>query len=145
MPFKRILCAVDFSEQSEVAFRKAIKIAKLVKGRLFVVHALEAQPVISRLMPHDGLGEMTLKLEHEAKEAMDSFIGDFQEELGEIPLETQISSGRAFEEILENARVWNIDLIVLGTKSATSLEMMVLGSTTELVVKACDCSVLVVK
>jgi nucleotide-binding universal stress UspA family protein len=38
MAFKRILCAVDFSEESLAAFRRAVELAHLCAARLYVMH-----------------------------------------------------------------------------------------------------------
>ena len=44
MPFKRILCAVDFSPDSVEAFRIAVELTRLYSASLHVLHVLEAQP-----------------------------------------------------------------------------------------------------
>ena len=47
MPFKRMLCAVDFSRDSVAAFGVAIEMARLYSGSLHVFHVIEAQPAVS--------------------------------------------------------------------------------------------------
>lgn len=145
MAFKRILCAVDFSEPSLAGFRRAAAMAHRNEAQLFLLHAMEAQPVISQWYPIEGLGEMSVELQEKAKEAMDSLLNSSQKRLRGIHVKSAITSGRGFEEILENARVWNADLIVLGVRGSAGVENILLGSTAERVMIGSECSVLIVK
>jgi nucleotide-binding universal stress UspA family protein len=146
MSFKRILSAVDFSEPSTLAFDQAVELAERFGAALFVLHALEVQPLVSQWMAPDGLSELIMEIEGRAKEAMESLENSVRERLDRLTVHTEITSGRAFIEILENARVWDADLIVMGARGvATSLEEVVMGSTAERVLKEAECSVLVVK
>ena len=145
MAFKRILCALDFSKESQAAFDRAAEMARLSGAQLFALHALEAQPVISQWYPMENLGEIAVELQEKAKEAMDALLHSFQQRLEGVEVITSITSGRGFEEILENARVWEADLIVMGARGSAGVESILMGSTAERVVKGADCSVLVVK
>lgn len=145
MAFKRILCAVDFSEESLEAFQKAVELASQSSARLFVLHALEAQPVISQWLEEDRLGEVTVAMERKARQSLNSLLDSHRAELEKISVHSEIASGRAFVEILENARVWNADLIVLGSRGASALDRLLVGSTAERVMKDAECSVLVAR
>lgn len=70
MPFKRILCGVDFSEDSMRAFHVASELARQSKADLHVLHVIEAQPVAPLLLAPNELSEMTLTLEERATAAM---------------------------------------------------------------------------
>jgi len=145
MAYRRILCAVDFSDNSNAAFYRAVSLANQFSSHLFLLHAIEVQPLVSQWVQHEGLSTLTMEIENRAQEAMDALVNSVKGELGEIDLKTEITSGRAFTEILENARVWKADLIVLGSRGSGSLEDAALGSTVDRVVAESDCSVLVVK
>ena len=145
MAYRRILCAVDFSDNSTGAFYRAVSLARQFSSHLFLLHAVEVQPLVSQWVPHEGLSTLTMQIENKAQEAMDALVNSIRGELAEIDLKTEITSGRAFTEILENARVWKADLIVMGARGSGSLEDAALGSTVDRVVADADCSVLVVK
>ncbi len=145
MPYKRILCAVDFSDHSNAAFYRALDLAERSEAKLFLLHALEVQPLLSRWMAHEGLSRLTMEIEAKAQEALDSLTENVQERLANLHVRTEITSGKAFVEILENALVWNADLIVLGARGAGSLEDAVLGRTVDRVVADAECSVLIVR
>jgi len=74
MPFKRILCGVDFSKESIRAFHTAVELARTTKAALHVLHVLEAQPVIPGWLPRSGLSEVTLLLEEKAGAATEKLI-----------------------------------------------------------------------
>ena len=53
--------------------------------------------------------------------------------------------GEPAAEILENARAWGSDLIVMGTHGRTGLEHALMGSIAERVVRRAHCPVLTVR
>lgn len=145
MKFKRILCAVDFSPNSNAAFEQAVQLAKHNSAKLFLLHAIEVQPLVSQWMATDGLSDLILDIEQKAKESLESLQNSESADLAELSIQSEITSGRAYSEILENARVWKADLIVMGARGAGSLEEIPLGNTVQRVLHDADCSVLVVK
>jgi nucleotide-binding universal stress UspA family protein len=144
MAYRRILCAVDFSDRSNTAFYRAIEAAQKYSASLFILHALEVHPLTTWITP-EGLSELTMEIEHKAQDAMDSLVSSVEGQLEHLNVRTEITSGRAYSEILENARVWNADLIVMGARGTGALEEGPLGSTVDRVVNDAECSVLVVK
>lgn len=145
MFYKRIVCAVDFSDASTEAFRQAADLAGRYGAQLKVIHALEAHPVFNMWLSPDSLGEITVGLQERAREAMEAFLDRHREELKGISCTSEISSGAGFEEILEHARVWSADLIVIGATGAAALDQIIIGSTVSRVLEGASCSVLVVK
>lgn len=145
MAYKRILCAIDFSDHSNDAFWDAIELAEKNSATLFLLHALEVQPLLTQWLAPDGLSDLTMEIKRKAQESMDSLVNSAGDRLEKLKLHTEITSGRAHAEILENAVVWRADLIVMGARGAGSLEDAVLGSTASRVLGDTECSVLVVK
>jgi universal stress protein A len=145
MAFVRILCGVDFSKASLAAFQQAVELTRMGAGRLCIIHSIEAQPFISDLFGADEMGKTAIKLDEKASAALESLVASSGSALEGIPFTTEITAGRAFAEILNYARDWSADLIVLGAEGATSLEQIVIGSTAERVMKDALCSVLIVR
>ena len=137
MPFERILTAVDFSPNSLEAFRVAAEMASVHSAALHLLHVIEAWP--------SGAGEATMDFVQKANEAVEQLVASSQPALEKVTLTTKVASGRAFDEIVNRARDWRADLIVLGTKGTTSLEEIFLGGTAEHVIKESACSVLIVR
>ena len=145
MSFKRIICAVDFSELSLEAFRQAVELARLDGSELYILHVIEAQPVVPALIGNDEVGEMAVTLEEKATAALDTLLSSSATALDGVPMKAEVTSGRAHTEILNRAHEWNADLITLGAKGATSLGQIVIGGTAENVMQDARCSVLVVR
>jgi nucleotide-binding universal stress UspA family protein len=137
MPFKRILTAVDFSANSLEAFRVAAEMASVHSTSLHLLHVIEAWPAAS--------GEVAVEFVQKANTAVEQLVASLQPGLENVTLTTEVASGRAFDEIVNRARDWRADLIVLGTKGTTSLEEIFLGGTAEHVIKEAPCSVLIVR
>src|SRR5882672_11059110 len=106
MPFKRILCGVDFSEESVRALRTAQELARQSKAALHILHVIEAQPVVPGWLPAKGLSEMTLLLEEKAAEAMQSLVDSVSKDLKGMKITTEINNGNAYVEIVNRARKW---------------------------------------
>ncbi|HEX9444369.1 MAG TPA: universal stress protein [Candidatus Binatia bacterium] len=143
MAFKRILAAVDFSRESVKAFFVAVEIARLHSAALLVFHVIEAAPAAPHLLPAGGLGEAVLDIVEKANAAMARLIEDARPALKGLAFESEVITGRAFDEIVERAGEWKADLVVLGSKGATSLEDALVGGTAQEVVERAPCSVLV--
>jgi nucleotide-binding universal stress UspA family protein len=145
MVFKRILCAIDFSSDSLTAFSLAVETAKLHSASVHIFHVIEAQPVVPEWLPIHGLSELELYMLNKANGAMESLIRSAESSLRGLKFTTEVTSGRAFVEIVNRAREWHSDLIVLGSKGVASLEDAIAGSTSERVMKTAPCSVLIAK
>ena len=145
MPFKRILCAVDFSSDSVKAFHVAVDLARAQSGSIHLLHVIEAQPVVADWLPIGGIGEVTIQIEEKANAAMESLVRSAKTSLTGLAVTTEVTSGRAFVEIVNRARELNADVIVLGSKGAALLEDIIVGSTAERVMKTASCSVLIAR
>ena len=137
MPFKRILIAVDFSPNSLEAFRIAAEMASVDSAALHLLHVIEAWP--------SAPGEAAVEFAQQANTAIEQLVESSKPGLEKVTLTTEVASGRAFDEIVNRARDWRADLLVLGTKGTTSLEEIFLGGTAEHVIKESPCSVLIVQ
>jgi nucleotide-binding universal stress UspA family protein len=56
-----------------------------------------------------------------------------------------VTHGRAFQEVVRAARGLQVDLIIMATHGYTGIKHVLLGSTTERVVRYAPCPVLVVR
>jgi nucleotide-binding universal stress UspA family protein len=135
----RILVAVDGSKPSHWAAGVAGRLAAALNGTLKLVHAVQMPPVSSEA----GL-IMQSEIDQEMKVAQ--FTLDEAKELlpGGIEVETYVRLGPAVATVLEVARQWPADLIVLGTRGRGKLLQLIMGSTAEGVVRHAPCPVLTV-
>lgn len=145
MKFKRILCGVDFSQPSVLAFDAAVELARLMKAELHIMHSIEAYPGVAEWLPVGNMDDATASLQEKAEAAMGALIATAKDTFNGVPVTAEVTTGRAFVEILNRARDREVDLIVLGAKGLTLIEEAISGSTAERVVKGATCSVLIVR
>ena len=136
MKFERILCAVDFSPDSLQAFAVAMEMARLHSGTLLVFHVIEAQPTV--------LADALVMINKKANDAIAHLIASARQEV-ERSISSEVTTGRAYVEIVDRAREWKADLVLLGARGVTSLEEVIVGGTAESVVREAPCSVLVTR
>jgi nucleotide-binding universal stress UspA family protein len=136
MKLKRILCGVDFSDNSVRAFQTAVALAKATRAEVSVVHVIEPLPMTDQDI---------FALEEKARTALEALVREWANELDGGQVSTTVTTGRAFVELVNMARELEADLAVLGAKGITLLEEPFIGTTTEHVLKEAPCSVLVTK
>ena len=143
-PFQigRILVPVDFSECSKKALQYAVPFARQCGASLWLLN------VVRLVYPTGELGTAAPPVsEADATEAsrvaldqlVHTGIGD------QVPTATLVRVGLAAEEIVAAARELAIDLIIISTHGHTGLRHVLLGSTTEHVVRRAPCPVLTVR
>jgi nucleotide-binding universal stress UspA family protein len=143
-PFRSIVCAVDFSEDSARALGYAASLAQHAAGRLTLVHSVEPVPV--GYDPLVGVNFDVIGYEQALEKSARAELQKFVPQpiaLG-CDTETVVTSGKAYREILRVATERQADLIVLGVHGRNVFDRMVFGSTTEHVVRRATCPVLAV-
>lgn len=144
---KKILCPFDFSENSQEALQYAIHLMlKDDDATLYLFHVVD-----SRVFDYSG--HIYEQEPYVTKVALDQSSREQLEKklLAEVPeeiqnrVETIISFGVPFLEIIMAARNKDIDLIVIGTHGRTGIAHMLIGSVAEKVVRKAPCPVLSVK
>jgi nucleotide-binding universal stress UspA family protein len=142
---KTILYATDYSKNSAPALRLAHLLAQKFGSKLIVMHVFDipvslASPVSVSYMNK----EKTLFVENRAK--LKAFC---TEHLGDEWQGSDISfvveeHGSVKEAIVEKALKFDVDLIALGTKGASRVKEILLGSTTKALIRKASCAVLAV-
>ncbi len=61
------------------------------------------------------------------------------------PSQTEVVQGEPVTEIIRLARIYQVDLIILGSRGLTGLKRILQGSVSSQVLEAAPCSVLVIK
>lgn len=141
---KNILAPTDFSDGFVHSLNYAIEIAKSMDSNLHIIHVIEPIVFASDMVTTKyGFDELPNELELYAKKNLEK-IGIELKEKG-IAFSTKILYGKAFEEILEYARIHHIDMICIPTLGHSNLENFLFGSTTEKVLRKAKCPVLAVR
>lgn len=139
---KSIIVPVDFSSQSEYAFRVATSIAKKHSATVYALHMLELNQAI--LSSSEGFHpEQTVFFIKLAEKRMTDFLDkQYLKDINIVPI---IKHFKVFREIGEVAKEHDADLIVMGSHGSDGLKEIFVGSNTERVVRHSDIPVLVIK
>lgn len=145
-PIRRILAATDLSERAEAAIQRAAMLAAANSATLDILHVLQELPLtrarrVLAAMPAD----MQEQVMTPVREHMENLATTLREQ-HDITVIPEIGTGRPAPRIAEYAAAnEGTDLIVIGPHRRAALRNAILGTTAQNLVRAADCSTLVVK
>ena len=139
--YNRIVVAVDGSKTAEKAFRKAVDVAKLNGATLFIVHVIDT----SSAKMFDMLYQNMYDLVHEHAKVLLEGYELFAQEAGLQSIEKIVVKGSPKAFLTKQlGEITNADLIVCGKTGVGEIEQLLIGSTTEAIVRHAKCDVLIV-
>ena len=147
LPFRNLLCAVDFSDTSVEAVRLALALAEESVATLTLMHVIEwpwEEPPSPRLedLPaaqRAALTEFRRYTEERANARLESLIPDSRPA---AQVTTRLRNGKPYVQILEEADQQHCDLIIAGVHGRSRFEAGLFGSTTNQIVRRAKCPVL---
>jgi nucleotide-binding universal stress UspA family protein len=138
----RILCPVDFSEFSRHAIDYAAGIAHRCGARITALHVLRP---ISTFLPPAGEGLYPpIVFSQQDLQQFDEDLAAFARASGDVSVQTQVVQGSVVGEIVRIAAALPADLLVVGTHGRSGFNRLMLGSTTEKLLRKAPCPVLTV-
>ena len=148
LQFNTIVVPTDFSDQSQVALNYAIALARQFGSTIHCVHVIDQRYLEGgggdAIYVSAGHVEETLRsirehalkrLAHQTKKA----------EAYQLKAESHVREGRPVEQIEAIAKELNADLVVVATHGRSGLDHMLLGSTTEKLLRKASVPVLTVR
>ncbi|WP_314059764.1 universal stress protein [uncultured Vagococcus sp.] len=140
--YQRVLVANDGSENSLLAFKEAVEIAKRNQANLYILRVVDTR--IDPFAPYVIEGVIEEQLE-EAKRDMNE-LADLAKEYGVGEVYPLVKQGQPRDIITNKVpERENIDLLVVGATGKTGLDKLWIGSTTNYVVNHATCNVLVIR
>ena len=151
LPFRRLLCAVDFSESSLTALQYAFALAEQSDAELIMLHVIEwpwrepPAPLASDLPPAQAsaLADYRRYAEQSAAVRLTSLVPAVWS--ATRPPVTRISHGKPYVETLRLAAADSVDLILIGVHGRNPVDLHLFGSTTNQIVRQAACPVLTVR
>lgn len=144
LKISKILVPVDFSEYSKMALDYSIEFGKKFNSELILIYVIE--PIV---YPSDfGLGQIPInqvdfEIQSKAEEELNKLIEE------KVPPEIKatyvVRTGKPFLEIINTAKEYDCDLIIIATHGHTGIEHILFGSTAEKVVRKSPIPVLTVR
>jgi len=138
LPFKRLLCPVDFSEQSLTALEFAFSIAQESHAELTILHVVDWP---------DESSPPTVQYRQESERDLEpklaALVPDAVRSWCQPTI--RVERGKPYRTILEHASADTSDLIIMGVHGRNPLDLMLFGSTTNQVVRRATCPVLTLR
>ena len=130
---QRILAATDFSARSDRAIRRAVLLAKQFSAAMAIVHVV-----------NDDQPEPLIKAESAAAKKLLGALCRSLKDLDGVTCGMELRSASAFQGILDAARDYAADLVVVGAHRRQVLRDLVIGTTAERVIDFGECPVIMV-
>jgi universal stress protein A len=138
--YKRVLCAVDLTDDSRAVALKAAALAQSWQAELRLLHVVELvpiEPMSDSLVPVVQIDDRALERAREQLQALANLAGI-------AATAASVVSGSVKAELLRQAREWQADLIVLGSRERHGLSILV-NLTEDTVLHGACCDVLAMR
>ena len=139
---RRVLVPVDFSSATDRLVRTAADLVKGGPGRLLLFHVFD-QRALEDVYNLHGLRpeEVSTRMRAGAEESLARLRG--RPWLRGVKVESRFATGLPPEAIVEHAKRWKADLVVLAPHRRTGLAQLLYGRTSDAVVRESPCAVLI--
>ena len=130
---KKILFPTDFSATADNAFLYALSLTKKLDAALTILHVYEL-PELGRALK-STTKEVYEMMEQEAKDDFQKSLKNLKtlaqkNNISDVAFSELIAEGDPVHKIAEITERHNIDLVIMGTKGASGIKEMFLGSIT---------------
>jgi nucleotide-binding universal stress UspA family protein len=146
--FRRILCAVDFSDCSMQGLHYAMSLAQEADASLTVLHVIELPPQVSEVQGMMVGGAVSFQdyieqAGEDGRKRLKDAVPDAVRE--NCRVETLLATGTPYREVLRVAAEQTSDLIVIGLHGRGPVDLLFFGSTAQQVVRSALCPVLTLR
>lgn len=147
MSYQKILVGIDGSKQSDMAFDKAVEVAKQNDAKLYLLSVINGERIPSS--GPNGYGFVDRSIYKPAIETMKEKLSEYQQkakQAGVKDISMEVEVGNAKVELAESYPAKNnIDLIVIGATGLNVVGRLIVGSTAAYTIRQAPCDVTVVK
>ena len=144
--YRRILVPVDGSPTSNLGLIEAVRLAKDQAATLRLVHVLDELIVVPGAEAVVYLRNTVDLLREAGQQIVDAATALVRRNgLDAESVVREIIGGRAAEAIVDEAKQWGADLIVLGTHGRRGVTRLVMGSDAEEIVRTAPVPVRLVR
>ncbi|MEP7295268.1 MAG: universal stress protein [Burkholderiales bacterium] len=145
--YQRILVPVDGSPTSNRGLAEAIALAKLTGARLRLVNVVDMFGIAMEANAYAGISGELIPLMREGGQRILA-LARAQAEAAGVSADTALRegfAGRVSDVVIDEARAWAADLIVIGTHGRRGVGRLVLGSDAEQILRMAPVPVLLVR
>ena len=141
MVFRRILVAIDREPIAARAATIAIELARLAGAEIAFIHVIDpalVNAVDTGIQP----AVLAASAKEEAQQLIAGFRKRFEQQAAALEF---VQIGSPLTEIVNAARNWPADLVVIGSHGRSGVKRALMGSVAEGVMRNAPCPVLVVR
>jgi len=138
-PFRRILCPIDFDDNSMAALDVAVRMANDSGGTILLAH------VVPMIIPPTGMPVYVDMYKGQEDAAREKLREIAERRLHKVGYELVVNMGEPAGSILRLASRYASDLIVMATHGRRGFSRVLLGSVAEMVLREAPCPVLCVR
>ena len=140
---KTFIFATDFSENANHALSYAASFVQKLGGRLLLFHALDhANPYVE--VPAYVLEKLDEEIKENARKKMEVSMAKVSEIAPTLPCEYRFKKGHFLTMLLNLIEEESANGVLMGTKGATGLKKVLMGSNTATVIAKTSCPVLAI-
>ncbi|STY29896.1 universal stress protein [Legionella wadsworthii] len=141
--YKQIMVAVDDSEASVLALKEAIKLAKNQKSKICVIHIVDT--LYEGDVDRESFVELTKQQGQQVLNSMKKILSRSKVEFDMKLTELTPSKPQIAEKLIDEAKGFSADLIVIGTHSRRGIHHLLSGSVAEEIMRISKTPVLLIK
>ncbi|MDR2967824.1 MAG: universal stress protein [Methanobacteriaceae archaeon] len=141
--YKKILSPTDGSKFAEKAEKHALFLAEASGAEIIALSVIETNFSIG-LPADDVIFRINQMLKKETERNLEKVEKLKKEANSDVKITLKVAEGSPADIILETIENENIDLVVMGSSGKSGFDRFIMGSVAEKVVRAAECSVLVV-
>lgn len=138
--YQHIQVSVDGSKEADLAFKKAVSIARKNGAVLEILHVIDTRS-FQNVSSFDSA--MVEQVSDDAKEKMEEYYNRAKEAgVKEVHFSIEFGSPKTIIGH-DFPKKHNIDLIIVGATGLNAVERLLIGSVTEYVTRTANCDILV--
>lgn len=147
--YTRILVAIDDSSTSTKALDEAINLSRVLGAALCITHVADEGPVTQHSMgvgTYIDLDKVKEDMRQGGHSLLDAAVAKaFAQGLPAKQMLVESTRRRVAEVIVDAARTWGADLVVIGTHGRRGFERLLVGSVAENLVRIATTSLMLVR
>jgi len=138
--FKQILVGCDFSADSDRAVKFGFSLAQEFEAAIHLVHVVEPFVYRDTMLPDAVKTEVFAGAADGVRQRLENLVP--ADARNWCRVEIACEAGKPFQALKSYAESHQVDLIVLGVRGHSLVETLLLGSTTDRVIRGVSCPVL---
>ena len=147
---KKVLIALDYDPLAEKVANTGYAIAKALNASVLLLHVV-AEPAYystadySPIMGFSGyITQGTAEITEKLKQESQRYLEESKKHLEDDRIDTLVVEGDYEEAIIESAKTYQADLIVMGTHRRKGLEKFLMGNLAEKIMNAASIPLLII-